>query len=95
MEPRQLTLGSDSPEPDVLEEAALIESMKATVEKYLPDFVLAVRESNASDRILLVQQDAFAATYLNDEFLLLGMAIKYAGLHGVAVQIVGENGETF
>jgi hypothetical protein len=45
--------------------------------------------------ILILHQDAFAAGYDDDEYLLLGMAIKYAGLHGVQVQLIGTNHETF
>ena len=35
-------------------------------------------------------QDAFAADYQEDEYTLLGMAIKYAGLHGKEVQVIGK-----
>jgi hypothetical protein len=33
--------------------------------------------------------------YDNDDYLLLGMAVKYAGLHGVDVTVHGRNHETF
>jgi hypothetical protein len=39
----------------------------------------------------VLHQDAFAAGYHKDEYILLGLAIKYAGLHNVAVTIIGKN----
>jgi hypothetical protein len=44
---------------------------------------------------MILHQDAFAAGYDNDEYTLLGMAVKYAGLHGVRVMVIGSNHETF
>ena len=41
---------------------------------------------------LLIHQDAFAVDY--EEYELLGMAIKYAGLYGKEVRIIGKNRET-
>ena len=32
--------------------------------------------------------------YQDDEYKLLGMAIKFAGLYGREVRIIGKNGET-
>ena len=43
----------------------------------LPDFA---RTCNDSVDMVLLHQDAFAADYQESEFLLLGKAIKYAGL---------------
>ena len=34
---------------------------------------------------------AFAADYQADEYTLLGMAIKYAGLRGKEVRVIGKN----
>ena len=39
-------------------------------------------------------QDAFAADYQEDEYKLLGMAIKYAGLRGKEVRVIGKNRNT-
>ncbi len=36
----------------------------------------------------MLHQDAFAAGYDEDEYALLGMAVKYAGLHGVTVTVI-------
>jgi hypothetical protein len=38
--------------------------------------------------------EAFAADYRDDEYKLLGMAVKFAGLHGKEIRIVGKNRET-
>ena len=84
------------PSPDVLEEQERIDVLKATVEKYIPDFVIAITAARQEQEpLLILQQDAFAATYVDDEYTLLGMAIKYAGLHGVELRIIGTSGETF
>jgi hypothetical protein len=40
---------------------------------------------------MVLHQDAFAAGYHKDEYILLSLAIKYAGLHNVAVTIIGKN----
>jgi hypothetical protein len=42
----------------------------------------------------MLHQDAFAAVYQDEEYRLLGMAIKYAGLPGKEVHIIGENRAT-
>jgi len=61
------------------------------IQQKLPDFV----EACADDvEVVLLHQDAFAAAYEDDEYRLLGMAIKYAGLCGKAVQVVGQNRQT-
>jgi hypothetical protein len=41
-----------------------------------------------------MHQDAFAADYQEEEYRLLGMAIKFAGICGKEVQIVGTNRRT-
>lgn len=41
---------------------------------------------------LVIHQDGFAGDY--DEYELLGMAIKFAGLCGKEIHIIGENRET-
>jgi hypothetical protein len=43
-----------------------------------------------TERVLL-HQDAFAADYQEDEYKLLGMAIKYAGLRDKEVRVIGKN----
>jgi hypothetical protein len=43
--------------------------------------------------VVLIHQDAFAADYQDHEYALLGKAIKFAGLHGKEVRIIGKNRE--
>ena len=62
-----------------------------TIQKLLPEFVNAC-EGSAEEVVL--HQDAFAAEYQEDEYKLLGMAIKYAGLRGKEIRVVGRNRTT-
>jgi hypothetical protein len=62
-------------------------SLIATIRKRLPEFAKAC----ADDTELVLLQDAFAADYQEDEYTLLGMAIKYAGLRGKEVRVIGKN----
>ncbi|MDB5307743.1 MAG: hypothetical protein JWO38_1945 [Gemmataceae bacterium] len=91
-------MGTDSPSPSTGEENERIEVLRATVKKYLPDFARGVAEIAATgdkDSTMVLHQDAFAAGYDDDEYMLLGMAVKYAGLHGISVTVIGKNHETF
>jgi hypothetical protein len=63
-------------------------SLIATIRKNLPDFAKACAEDT---ELVLLHQDAFAADYQEDEYALFGMAIKYAGLRGKEVRVVGKN----
>jgi len=62
------------------------------VEQELPEFAKMCRDAGAE--IVLMHQDAFATSYHEDEYKLLGMAIKFAGLCGKQVQIIGTNRST-
>ena len=66
--------------------------LRETIEKELPRLVEALATEEID--VIALHQDAFASGYDAKEYMLLGMAIKYAGLHGVAVQIIGTNLET-
>lgn len=70
--------------------------LRSKVEQAVPDFskaVLAAAKIDSTDnRILILHQDAFSADY--DEYELLGMIVKYAGLYGVNISIIGKNRET-
>jgi hypothetical protein len=66
-------------------------SLIATIRKNLPDFPKACADEA---ELVLLHQDAFAADYQDDEYLLLGMAIKYAGLRGKEVRVIGKNRQT-
>jgi hypothetical protein len=63
-------------------------SLIATIRRKLPDFVKACGDDT---ELVLLHQDAFAADYQEDEYTLLGMAIKYAGLRGKEVRVIGKN----
>lgn len=61
-----------------------------TIQQRLPDFA----EACGSDvEVVVLHQDSFAADYQEGEYTLLGMAIKYAGLCGKDVQVIGNNRE--
>lgn len=95
---KQLTMGADSSSPTPDEEKERIAVLRATVETYLPDFVRGIEAAHAKDAkdgAMVLHQDSFAAGYHDDEYTLLGMAVKYAGLNGVAVKVIGTNHETF
>jgi hypothetical protein len=66
-------------------------SLIATIRKKLPDFAKACADDT---ELVLLHQDAFAADYQEDEYALLGMAIKYAGLRGKEVRVIGNNRQT-
>jgi sulfite reductase beta subunit-like hemoprotein len=64
----------------------------ATIRKKLPDFARICADD--AEHVLL-HQDAVAADYQEDEYMLLGMAIKYAGLRGKEVRVIGRNRNSF
>lgn len=63
-----------------------------TIERELPDFGYAVK--NETNDLVQLHQDSFAADYQEEEYTLLGKAIKYAGLYGKEVRIHGVNRKT-
>jgi hypothetical protein len=63
-------------------------SLIATIKRKLPEFAKACADD--AEQVLL-HQDAFAADYQEGEYALLGMAIKYAGLRGKEVRMIGKN----
>ena len=63
----------------------------ATIRAKLPDF--ARMYANDSELVML-HQDSLAADYQDEEYTLLGMAIKYAGLRGKEVRVIGKNRST-
>ena len=66
-------------------------TLMAEVRRLLPDFV---KSCSKSDGVIILHQDSFAADYQQDEYALLGKAIKFAGLHGKELRIIGTNRET-
>ena len=66
-------------------------ALSAEIRRLLPDFVKSCLKN---DGLMIIHQDSFAADYQQDEYALLGMAIKFAGLHGKELRIIGRNRET-
>jgi hypothetical protein len=66
-------------------------ALSAEIRRLLPDFVRSCRKD---EDVIILHQDSFAADYQQDEYALLGMAIKFAGLHGKEVRTIGKNRET-
>jgi hypothetical protein len=88
----------DGNSPD--DEESRISALRATVERCIPNFAKAVagavaQSSDTGGDKIMCHQDSFAAQYDEAEYALLGMAVKYAGLYGVTVTIIGKNQETF
>lgn len=70
-----------------------IEKLEKVIEENLPELVKAAKNEVAEGMIL--HQDTFAVDYQDEEYYLLGMAIKYLGLNGKReIRIIGENRET-
>jgi hypothetical protein len=78
----------NKPEEELMEKEA---ALAAEVERVLPDFANSCRDK--AD-VVIIHQDAFAADYQDHEFALLGKAIKFAGLQGKEVRIIGKNRDT-
>ena len=76
------------PEEELMEKEV---ALAAEVERLLPDFVNSCRDK--ADAVI-IHQDSFAADYQDHEYALLGKAIKFAGLHGKEVRIIGKNRES-
>lgn len=64
----------------------------AVVEEILPDFARACRAHDTP--VVIMHQDAFAADYQEEEYRLIGLAIKFAGICGKEVRIIGTNRQT-
>lgn len=66
-------------------------ALMAEIENLLPDFA---RSCRGSEDVILIHQDSFAADYEDHEYTLFGKALKFAGLHGKEVRVIGTNRET-
>ncbi len=66
-------------------------ALSTEIRRLLPDFVKSCLKN---EEVVIIHQDSFAADYQQDEYVLLGMAIKFAGLYGKEVRIIGKNRET-
>jgi hypothetical protein len=74
-----------------MERSQRASEFKRRFEDQLPEFARMCADSVEE---VIFHQDAFAADYQEQEFCLLGRAIKYAGLLGKNVHIVGRNSQT-
>jgi hypothetical protein len=86
-------MGVDSPPTTMHERESRVAILQATVQHYLPEFDAVIKKVKAAGdgTLLVLNQDAFAARYDDDEYTLLSMAIKYAGLQGVTISIIGKD----
>jgi hypothetical protein len=80
-------MSSGNPTETAKKEAILI----AAIEKMLPDFARTCRSQETP--VVIMHQDAFAADQ-EDEYRLMGMAIKFAGICGKEGRIIGTNRQT-
>lgn len=60
------------------------------IEVKLPDFARACHDHDLAT-VIILHQDAFFADYQEEEYRLLGMAVKFAGSYGRDVLICGTN----
>ena len=68
-------------------ESALI----AEIERLLPDFA---RSCRGIGDLVIIHQDSFAADYQDEEYALFGKAMKFAGIYGKEIRVIGKNRET-
>lgn len=90
--PYPLVLGPALKGCDDQETTVRVKRLKQTVEKYIPEFAASLQEPKAD--IVMLHQDAFASGYDYDEYVILGMAIKLAGLYGKTIHFSGLTGDT-
>jgi hypothetical protein len=72
----------------------LLEKEKALtleIESLLPDFARSCRDG--AD-VVIIHQDSFAADYQDEEYALFGKAMKFAGIYGKEIRVIGKNRET-
>lgn len=67
-----------------------IERLRQRVLRELP----SVEGLTFGNDVVILHQDAFAGDYQDSEYKLLGMLIKYIGLSGKQIHIIGKNRET-
>lgn len=71
------------------------EQIKLEIESIIPDFAEMIKKAETENiQDILIHQDAFAADNELDELILLGKAIKYAGMSNINITIHGKNRET-
>jgi hypothetical protein len=66
-------------------------ALTAEIETLLPDFARSCRENLD---VVIIHQDSFAADYQDEEYTLFGKAMKFAGIYGKEIRVIGRNRET-
>jgi len=66
-----------------------LKDLISIIEQEFPNFARMCRDPGAD--LVLMHQDAFATSLHEDEYKLLGMAIKFAGMCDKHVQIIPKN----
>ena len=65
------------------------------LETKIPDFVKMISSAvKSGKKSIIIHQDAFCADYQEDEYALLGKAIKSCGIFGIEIHITGANRST-
>ena len=57
----------------------------------LPNFA---RSCRGSEDVVVIHQDSFAADYQDEEYALFGKVVKFAGIYGKEIHVIGKNRET-
>ena len=66
-------------------------ALKKEIEHKLPSFAAVCRDAaRAGSQNVFIHQNAFAAMYSDDEYTLLGKAMKYAGFFGLTINFGGD-----
>jgi hypothetical protein len=66
-------------------------ALTTEIERLLPDFA---RTCRANTDVVVIHQDSFAAGYQDEEYVLFGKALKFAGIYGKEIRVIGKNRET-
>lgn len=65
--------------------------LKKEIETKLPSFALMCQNADRSGtQNVFIHQNAFAAMYSDEEYTLLGKAMKYAGFFGLTINFGGD-----
>lgn len=66
-------------------------ALKKEIEHKLPSFAAVCRDATrAGSPNVFIHQNAFAAMYSDEEYTLLGKAMKYAGFFGITINFGGD-----
>lgn len=66
-------------------------ALKKEIEAKLPSFAMVCRDAERAGALnVFIHQNAFGAMYSDEEYTLLGKAMKYAGFFGVTINYGGN-----